>query len=87
MDDQLPPIGEPFKFGDEVLVLGPGDDDRVVAVVTIASPNGRSLVLTCIDDEGRVPFLPVSQLDDGTFMPLSRPDVRLRIERIPNRRH
>jgi hypothetical protein len=63
----LPPIGVPFKRGEFVLITCNGR--TVEGMVTLASPNGRSLMLMfeAILD-GYAGKMQVFQRDDGTFV-------------------
>jgi len=68
-DDQLPPIGRPYQRGDFVQLTCAGR--TVQAMITMASPNGRSLVAmfeALVD--GHAGVMPLSQLDDGSFVAL-----------------
>lgn len=66
---KLPPIGEPLKRG--MFVRATCGDRTVTAMVTLASPNGRSIVLAfeAILD-GHAGFMPLDQLDDGSYRAL-----------------
>lgn len=65
----LPPIGTPLKRGEFVLITCKGR--TVEGMVTLASPNGRSLIVMfeAILD-GHAGKMPVFQHDDGTFAAL-----------------
>lgn len=62
-------MSEPFKRGDFVNVTY--GDRTVEAMVTLASPNGRSLlVMFEAMLGGHAGVMPILQVDDGTFISL-----------------
>jgi hypothetical protein len=65
----LPPVGEPFKTGERVRVTC--DGRTVDGCVMLASPNGRSLMLSFEALlAGHIGMMPVLQHDDGSFSAL-----------------
>jgi hypothetical protein len=85
MSEPGPPIGVPFKKGDFVRVTC--DGRTVEGMVTMASPNGRSLVLMFEALlAGHAGKMPVLQHDDGSFCALLN-GAPVGIEKVGKARH
>lgn len=66
VENKLPPIGQPFVSGETVWITCQGR--TVAGLVSIASANGRSLILELNSMlAGCIGVLVVMQRDDGTF--------------------